>query len=64
VGGFDPAAALGSLDPREALERLDSDDRALLAMRYLAWFDATELSAATGITRQAHTIASSDCRRD
>jgi RNA polymerase sigma-70 factor, ECF subfamily len=47
-GGGDPAAAIPSLDLRNALARMDPDDRALLAMRYVAGFDATELSRATG----------------
>ena len=32
------------------MARLEPDDRALLAMRYVAGFDATELAAATGIS--------------
>ncbi len=35
---------------REALARLDPDDCARLAMRYLAGFNATELAAVTGVT--------------
>jgi RNA polymerase sigma factor (sigma-70 family) len=46
--GVDPATAIESLDLRSALERLDPDDRALLAMRYVAGFNATELAAAIG----------------
>jgi RNA polymerase sigma-70 factor (ECF subfamily) len=38
------------IDLRRALERLEPDDRALLAMRYVAGFDATELAYATGRT--------------
>ncbi len=38
------------LDLRAAMQRLDPDDRALLAMRYVAGFNATELSAALGIS--------------
>jgi RNA polymerase sigma-70 factor (ECF subfamily) len=49
-GGSDPAAGVASIDLRRALERLRPDDRALLAMRYVAGFNATELSAATGIS--------------
>mgnify|MGYP000261211529 CR=1 FL=1 len=30
--------------------RLDPDDRALLALRYVAGFDSNELAAATGIS--------------
>jgi RNA polymerase sigma factor (sigma-70 family) len=42
------AGAIGAIDLRNALRRLDPDDRALLAMRYVAGFDATELGYATG----------------
>ena len=36
------------MDLNAALDRLDPDDRALLAMRYGAGFNATELARATG----------------
>ena len=49
-GGFDPGSHVRSLDVRAAIERLDLDDQALLAMRYVAGFDATELSHAIGIS--------------
>jgi RNA polymerase sigma-70 factor, ECF subfamily len=49
-GGNDPAQALDVVDLRAALDRLGTDDRALLAMRYVAGFNATELSAALGIS--------------
>lgn len=49
-GGVDPASTVGSIDLRDALERLGPDDRALLAMRYVAGFNATELAAALGIS--------------
>jgi DNA-directed RNA polymerase specialized sigma24 family protein len=49
-GGHDPRTASGSLDLRRALQGLDPDDRALLAMRYVAGFNSTELSAAIGLT--------------
>jgi RNA polymerase sigma factor (sigma-70 family) len=45
-GGQDPAAGIASIDLRTTLERLDPDDRALLAMRYVAGFNASELSTA------------------
>ena len=48
AGGLDPASAIDSIDLRNALARLDPHDRGLLAMRYLAGFDATELAYATG----------------
>jgi RNA polymerase sigma factor (sigma-70 family) len=50
AGGADPAAAVAALDLRGALERLTPDDRAILAMRYVAGFNATELAAALGIS--------------
>jgi RNA polymerase sigma-70 factor (ECF subfamily) len=43
-------SAIRRIDLRRALERLEPDDRALLAMRYVAGFDATELAYATGRT--------------
>ena len=50
AGGIDPAVDVGSIDLRDLLERLDPDDRALLAMRYVAGFNATELATAIGIS--------------
>jgi len=50
AGGVDPAFDVASLDLRQLLERLHPDERALLAMRYVAGFDATELSIALGIS--------------
>jgi RNA polymerase sigma-70 factor (ECF subfamily) len=47
-GGLDPGSTITSIDLRNALARLDPGDRALVAMRYLAGFDATELAYATG----------------
>ena len=46
--GGDPAGHVGDLDLVNALARLDPDDRALLALRYVAGFDSTELARATG----------------
>ncbi len=43
AGGIDPATGVAAVDLRAALSRLDPDDAALLAMRYVAGFDATEL---------------------
>jgi len=48
VPGSDPAGRIGDLDLANALARLDPDDRALLALRYVAGFDSTELARATG----------------
>jgi RNA polymerase sigma factor (sigma-70 family) len=50
AGGLDPATGIDMIDLIAALERLDSDDRALLAMRYVAGFNATELSTALGLS--------------
>jgi len=49
-GGTDPATGVDSLDALAAMDRLDPEDRALLAMRYAAGFDATELSVAIGLS--------------
>jgi RNA polymerase sigma factor (sigma-70 family) len=46
--GADPATRVGDLDLANALARLEPDDRALLALRYVAGFDSTELALATG----------------
>jgi RNA polymerase sigma-70 factor (ECF subfamily) len=44
----DPAGRTDDLDLANALARLDPDDRTLLALRYVAGFDSTELARATG----------------
>ena len=49
-GGFDPATGIALVDLQNALSRLDPDDAALLAMRYVAGFDSNELAVATGIS--------------
>ncbi len=49
-GGVDPATGIDGLDLDQALLRLDPDDRALLAMRYIAGFDSSELAIATGLS--------------
>lgn len=46
--GVDPAGRVGDLDLSNALTKLHPDDRALLALRYVAGFDSTELARATG----------------
>ncbi len=48
-GGIDPASDVVDLDVRDALARLDPDDRALLALRYVAGFDSNELGKAFGL---------------
>ena len=47
-GGIDPATGIERLDALAALGRLDPDDRALVALRYVLSFDATELAATLG----------------
>ena len=47
-GGVDPATGINTIDLGNALRTLDPDDRALLAMRYIAGFEAAELAIATG----------------
>ena len=49
-GGIDPATGVAGIDLRNAMRRLDPDDRALLTMRYVLGFDATELAHAIGIS--------------
>jgi RNA polymerase sigma factor (sigma-70 family) len=44
----DPAARVSDLDLAAAYSRLAPDDRALLALRYVAGFDSTELGRALG----------------
>lgn len=46
--GVDPGGRVGDIDLANALARLDPGDRALLALRYVAGFDSTELARATG----------------
>ena len=48
-GGVDPSTGVDSLDLLRAMDRLGPDDRALIAMRYVVGFDATELSHAIGL---------------
>jgi len=49
-GGIDPATGLDGLAVREAMANLNPDDRALLAMRYVAGFDSRELGIAIGLS--------------
>lgn len=49
-GGVDPATGIDRIDLRHAMAKLDPDDRALLAMRYVAGFDSNELGAAIGLS--------------
>jgi RNA polymerase sigma factor (sigma-70 family) len=48
TSSVDPAGRVADLDLANALATLDPDDRALLALRYVAGFDATELAKAIG----------------
>jgi RNA polymerase sigma factor (sigma-70 family) len=52
-GGLDPGSGVERLDMVAAMGRLQPDDRALLAMRYVMGFDATELSVVTGMSPSA-----------
>jgi RNA polymerase sigma-70 factor (ECF subfamily) len=47
---LDPGVAIGRIDLARALASLSPDDRALLALRYVAGVDAGELGAMTGRT--------------
>lgn len=46
----DPAGRIVDLDLANALARLAPDDRTLLALRYVAGFNSTELGRATGMS--------------
>lgn len=46
----DPASWAGDIDLRNALARLKPEDRALIALRYVAGFDSTELARALGMS--------------
>lgn len=48
VGGADPADAIGVVDLQRALRGLSADDRALLALRYVAGLDSNEIAAQLG----------------
>lgn len=48
AGRADPAVGISRLDLVRVLGGLSADDRALLALRYVAGIDATELGALTG----------------
>jgi RNA polymerase sigma factor (sigma-70 family) len=47
---FDPAQRDPDLDLLASVRRLDADDRRILALRYVAGFDATEIGRAIGMT--------------
>jgi RNA polymerase sigma factor (sigma-70 family) len=46
----DPASRAGDIDLRNALARLKPEDRALIALRYVAGFDSVELARALGLS--------------
>ncbi len=46
----DPSESIPSVDLRAAVRRLDPQDRSLLALRYVAGFDASELGRAMGMS--------------
>ncbi len=46
----DPADSIQSVDLRAAVRRLDPEDRTLLALRYVAGFDSSELGRALGMS--------------
>ena len=48
--GVDTTTGVDAIDLHAALLRLEPDDRALLAMRYVAGFDSNELAIAIGIS--------------
>lgn len=49
-GGIDPATSIERLDLRRAMAKLNPDERALLALRYVAGFSSVELSEAIGLS--------------
>ena len=49
-GGIDPSTGVDGLALRQALATLSADDRALLAMRYIAGFDSRELGSVIGLS--------------
>ena len=48
AGGVDPGDAIGQVDLSNALHRLSPEDRSLVALRYLADLDSTEIGSLTG----------------
>ena len=49
-GDDDPGDEIGQVDLANALHRLGAEDRALVALRYLADLDSTEIADLTGLT--------------
>ena len=52
-GGGDPADTIALVDLERALRRLKPDDRSLVALRYVAGLDSTEIAAQIGGTASA-----------
>lgn len=50
TGGPDPADGIAVVDLRRQLARLDPDDRTLLALRYMAGLDSTQIAAHLGMS--------------
>ena len=50
AGAGDPAARSGDIDLRNAMAKLDPSDRALVALRYVAGLDSSELGRAVGMS--------------
>jgi RNA polymerase sigma factor (sigma-70 family) len=48
AGGVDPGDEIGQVDLSNALHRLSPEDRSLVALRYLADLDSTEIGSLTG----------------
>jgi RNA polymerase sigma factor (sigma-70 family) len=46
----DPGSRVGDIDLRNALASMSPEDRELIALRYVAGFDSTELAHATGMS--------------
>jgi RNA polymerase sigma-70 factor (ECF subfamily) len=49
-GGSDPADLIGVLDLERSLRKLPPDDRVLLALRFVADLDSTEIAAQLGMS--------------
>jgi RNA polymerase sigma factor (sigma-70 family) len=47
---WDPGSHVGDIDLRNALAGMSAEDRALIALRYVAGFDSTELARALNLT--------------
>jgi RNA polymerase sigma-70 factor (ECF subfamily) len=50
AGSGDPADTIATVDLARALARLDPDDRTLLALRYVAGLDSTEIAVHLGLS--------------